>query len=87
MRSAAPFALIGFPMAITLGILLRISAFRVDRPGWRWPLGVPYLTNVQVLSRQAYTPPGQRLIPWLWGCVALTLVGWIAAVLVLAGGP
>lgn len=45
---------------------LRVSAFRVDRPGRRAFLGVPYLWNWKYLDRSNFTKEGQRILTWLW---------------------
>ena len=49
-----------------LYLVLRVSAYRVNRPGHKGYFGVPYFWNIKFLSRSNFASEGQGLLRWLW---------------------
>jgi hypothetical protein len=64
-----------------LFLILRVSAFRIDRTGPQRFLGVPYLWSWKYYNPGNFTPSGRRLLYWVWLDAALFMIG---AILVMA---
>jgi hypothetical protein len=63
--------LIGLPALCLLLVVLRISAFRVDKPKTNSWFGEPHTSQVKLLSASSYSAEGRRLLKWYW--VVLTV--------------
>ncbi len=69
------------PAGVDVVVLLRVSAFKRDRPS-SGPFGVPILQPFKQLDPDSYTDAGKRLLPWHWVCGSLAAVAiFILAVL------
>ena len=62
------------PAALTIAALLRVSAFRSDRPT-KGVLGVPYLNPFHQFDPDRYTDAGKRLLRVYWVCSSLLALG------------
>jgi hypothetical protein len=68
------------PIAAFVFLIFRIRAFRVDRPPWEdgyfgdVPLG---LSQSELWTPSNYTPRGQRILPWLFAALILSVIGFI----------
>jgi hypothetical protein len=72
--------LIGLFVAATIATIfsvLRIAAFRVDRPLEPRLFGQPYNSWREILTSDNYSSEGQRLLPWLAASFAVALASFL----------
>ena len=73
-----PIWIVAGAWLLGLFLILRVSAFRKDRPGSHGALfGLPYALNLRYLQPENFTPEGR---PWLYALWLDTLVFAVAFV-------
>lgn len=84
VRSVATAAMF-LEWAVLVLLMLRVSAFRVDRGRGRSFLGWPLLGPLSILPEK-YNEEGRRLLRWVWA-LSVVLLANIALVLWLFARP
>jgi hypothetical protein len=78
-----PFVALAGSALLYLFILFRVSAFRKDHQGLKQyfgnPLkGFPFISMAEILTANAYTERGKRILPWLYvSILLLAITGFI----------
>jgi hypothetical protein len=81
MRLAFAIPIVLVPMIVSLALTHWLAKYRVDLRPWESPYeGASWVWQVNVFRRSNYNEQGQKLLPWLYLCTAVSFCTLVAAV-------